>query len=205
MKKTIMALLLLGVTLLGGCSMEQKVTIHQDLSSLSVMDTYTTVAEENAWLAQQGAPEGTSFTQMMTESGYTYVGTKEVEGQQYNWYTMSSQNDVQETKGMFIELTNQKAIKSVASESEMKSQEVNATSSMNYGDMGFYNLTITYPFQVGKTNGSIQPDGCTVVYDLKAMQAQKQGRAYAVSASAVATSDALTIQGVRTKKYTKNR
>lgn len=200
MKKTLVAMWMLGVVLLTGCSMEQKVTINADLSSVTVMDSYTTAAEEKDILKSLGAPDSASYAEMMKESGFMFAGTKTVDGIQYNQYTATSDNTAQDTKDMFVELTNQKAVMDVSSQSETQSQNVSGSASVNYSEMAFCNMTITYPFQVGKTNGILQADGCTVVFDVKQMQLQKVPRAYALSASALAASDKIKIEGVKNNK-----
>lgn len=205
MKKTLVAMWMLGIVLLTGCSMEQKVTINADLSSVTVMDSYTTPAEEKDILKSLGAPDSASYAEMMKESGFTFVGTKTIDGTQYNQYTVTSNNTAQDTKDMFVELTNQKAVMDVSSQSETQSQNVSGTTSMNYSEMGFCNMIITYPFKVAKTNGTLQADGYTVVFDVKQMQIQKVPRAYAISVSGLAESDKITIKGVKNNKaYKKN-
>ena len=203
MKKIFATIWMIGMVLLTGCSMEQKVTINQDLSSVTVMDSYTTSEEEKEILKSLGASEDGSYAELMKESGFTFAGTKVINGVQYNQYTATSNNTVQDTKDMFVEITNQKIVFDVSSKSETQSQNVSGTTSVNYSEMGFCNMAITCPFQVGKTNGTVQEDGCTVVFDVKQMQIAKEPRAYAISASASAGSDTVSIEGVKNKKVYK--
>lgn len=200
MKKKALAAVLLAVVMLTGCSMEQKVTINPDLSSVVSQDTYMTVAEEKEMLADLGADENASFSELMKESGFTFIGTKEINGVVYNQYTATEQKNPQDTKESFIELSNQKAVLDIASESQVQKEDMSSNVSMNYAGMGFCNVTITYPFEVGKTNGALQADGCTVLYDVVELNKQNHSRAYAIAKTALTAADTITVSGVKNNK-----
>ncbi len=203
MRKSILAALVLGVTMLTGCSMEQKMVIHQDLSATATLSAYTTQEEEAQImknLVGAGNEATMTYEDLMKELEMQNDGVKTIRGVAYNCYSMTESATPEETKTSFIELTKEKAVMDIASVSETQTENASGSSEMDLDEMGFCNLMITYPFKVAKTNGTLQPDGCTVVYDMKAMQSKKVSRAYAVSASALKASDNITIKGVKNKK-----
>jgi len=203
MKKGLMAAMLLGVVMLTGCSVEQRVTIKADLSSDVVMDSYTTKAEEDAImqsLKDMGSTEEMTFADMMKSMEFTYSGTEIINGELNNCYTTSAKNTTQETKSMFVELTGKKAVMDISTDSQTATEDVTGTTNVDYNSMGFFYYRVTYPFKVAKSNGQIQPDGYTVLYDIKKMQKKKISRAYALSASAFKNADNITVKGVTNKK-----
>ena len=203
MKKGILAVVLLSMAMLTGCSLEQKVTINSDYSSDVVMDCYTTQADEDAVMEsmrEMGAEEDATFQELMEGSGFAYVGAKQIDGIINNLYRITGKNTAEDTKSMFLELTKQKAVYNVASQMETQTQQMSGSASADYSDMNFFRLTITYPFKVAKTNGQLQEDGRTVVYDIIDMSKNKEARAYALSASALSKSNSVTIKGIKNKK-----
>ena len=203
MKKGVLTAVLLGVIMLTGCSVDQKVTINNDFSSDVVMDCYTTAAEEDAIMQSMydmGADKSTTFQQMMESMEFDCAGTEMINGVENNRYTIESKNSANDTKGMFMELTNQKAVYNIATQTETQTQQMSGSTSMDYGDMGFFRFTVKYPFKVAKANGVLQSDGCTVVYDILDLNKKKVSRIYAIGASALSASDKVTIKGVKNKK-----
>ncbi len=203
MKKRVLAIVVLMVMLLTGCSVDQRVTINNDLSSDVVMDCYTTAAEEDAIMQSMydmGADKSTTYRQLMESMEFTYGGTANIAGAKNSRYSISSKNTANDTKGMFMELTNQKAVYNIATQSETQTQQMSGSTSMDYNDMGFFKFTVKYPFKVAKANGELQADGCTVVYDILDLNKKKVSRIYALSTSALSASDKVTIKGVKNKK-----
>lgn len=203
MKKSILAVLLLGMTLLTGCSVEQKLKINADFTSTVDMDMYTTAEEEDAImqsLSGMGMTEVTSYADLMKQMEFTYSGTQMVNGVSNNVYTSTDSMSAQETKSSFVELSMERAVYDISQQAETATEQASGTTENDISDMGFFYMTITYPFAVGKANGAIQADGCTVKYDIKTLQQQKVNRLYAISKSSMAATDKITIQGVKDKK-----
>ena len=200
--KMMAAVLFLGATLLTGCSVEQRMVINSDFSSTVDMDMYTTSAEEQEILkslAEMGS-EDMTYEELMESMEFSYVGTKEIDGASNNIYTSKETMSAKETKDSFLELTKNRAVYNISEQSETATQQMSGNSSVNYGDMGFFYMTITYPFKVGKANGDIQADGYTVKYDILDLQKKKVPRIYAISKSSLASADKITVKGVKNKK-----
>lgn len=203
MKKRILAVMLLGIALLTGCSVEQKLKINADFSSTVDMDMYTTAEEENAIvqsLSEMGMTEVTSYADLMSQMEFTYKGTQMINGVSNSIYTSTDTMTAQETKSSFVELSAERAVYDISQQAETATEQASGATDGDINDMGFFYMTITYPFAVGKANGEIQADGCTVKYDIKTLQNQKVSRLYALSKSALAASDKITIQGAKDKK-----
>ncbi len=203
MKKGILAVMLLGITLLTGCSVEQKLKINADFSSTSEIDMYTTAQEEDAImqsLAEMGMTEVATYADLMQQMEFTYSGTQVVDGVANNIYTSTESMSSQDTKNSFVELNMYRAVYDISEQAETATEQTAGTTEGDLDDVGFFYMTITYPFEVGKANGIIQPDGYTVKYDVKALQQQKVSRLYAVSKTALAAADKITIQGAKNKK-----
>lgn len=203
MKKGILAAMLLGIVMLTGCSVEQKLKINADFSSTSEIDMYTTAQEEDAImqsLAEMGMTEVTTYADLMEQMEFTYSGTQVVDGTLNNIYTSSGVMSAQETKNSFVELNMYRAVYDISEQAETAQEQAAGATEGDLEDVGFFYMTITYPFEVGKANGAIQPDGYTVKYDVKALQQQKVSRLYAVSKTALAAADKITIQGAKNKK-----
>lgn len=198
MKNGFLAAVLLGIGLLTGCSCEEILVINPDLSSQAELAVYTTPEEEKELMQEQGGE--TTYDTMMTKMGFQAAGTREINGKLNSKYTYRQNQGVTETKDAFVELTNQKAVMNISAESESRSENGNSSSSMDIEDMELYHLVVKHPFQVAATNGTLQADGYTVVYDLKKMHVDKVQRAYAMSASELSKSDVITIKGVKNKK-----
>lgn len=204
MKKEILAVLLLGLTLLTGCSVEQKLKINADFSSTVDMDMYTTAQEEEAImqsLADMGMAEKiTSYAELMEGMEFTYQEALMVNGVRNNIYTSTETMSSQETKSSFLELSTERAVYDLSGQVESVEDQAESVTDNDINDLGFFYMTITYPFTVGKANGAIQADGYTVKYDIKALQQQKANRLYAVSKTALAAADKITIRGAKDKK-----
>lgn len=204
MKKSILTVLMFGVILMTGCSMEMKMSINKDLSSVSELDLYTTEKEEQAILKSVGSSEGlggdVTYADLMESMEFKFAGTKKVDGEKNNIYTMSQPATAEETKNSFIELTGKKAVMNIAENTESQTEIGATTSSTDLSEMGFCYMTIKYPFKVAKTNGKLKADGYTVTYDVLKLQKKKTDRIYALSASALADSKTVTIKGVTNKK-----
>lgn len=202
-KKGILAAVLMGIGLLTGCSYEETLIINKDLSATGTVTCYTTQAEEDDLVKQMGGE--TTYEEMMTGTGFVYEGTEMINGVPNSKYSFSQKMDKTETKKSFIELTTQKAVLDVSAESENQSEYASGSSSLSVQDMDSCRLVIKYPFKVAKTNGKVQSDGYTVVYDIKKMQKSKVQRAYALNASALSKSNTVTIKGVKNKKAYKKQ
>lgn len=203
MKKSILAVLLLGMAMLTGCSVEQKLKINADFSSTSEIDMYTTAQEEDEImksLAEMGMTDATTYAELMESMGCSYSGTKVVSGVENNIYTSKEAMSAQDTKASFVELSKDRAVYDISEQTETAEEQAGAATDGDLSDVGFFYMTITYPFEVGKANGTIQEDGYTVQYDVKALQQQKVDRLYAVSKSALAATDKITIKGAKNKK-----
>ena len=203
MKKGILAVLLLGIAMLTGCSAEQKLKINADFSSTVDMDMYTTAEEEKVILESMlgmGIPEGTTYAELMKQMEFTYAGTQMVNGVSNNIYTSTDSMSAQETKSSFVELSMERAVYDISKQAETATEQASGKTENDISDMGFFYMTITYPFTVGKANGELQADGCTVKYDIKTLQNQNVNRLYAISKSAMAATDKITIQGAKNKK-----
>lgn len=204
MKKSILTLLLCGIVLMTGCSMEMKMTINKDLSSVAELDLYTTEEEEAAILERFESTDGfdkdVTFEKMMEDLEFEFAGTEKVNGKDNNIYTMSEDMSAEETKNSYIELTKKKAVMNIAEYTESQTASASSSSSADMDELGFYYVTIKYPFKVAKTNGKLKADGYTVTYDVQKLQKKKVSRVYALSASALADSNTVTIKGVKNKK-----
>ena len=204
MKKGMFAILLLSITLLTGCCVEQKLVINSDFSSTVDMDMYTTKEEETAimrTLSDMGMSEEIhSYADLMKKMEFTYRGAQMVNGVWNNIYTGRDLMSAQETKSSFAELSMERAVYDISGQAESASNQAQGMADGDINDMEFFYMTITYPFAVGKANGAIQADGYTVKYDVKALLNQKENRLYAISKSALAAADKITIQGVKDKK-----
>lgn len=203
MKKGILTAMLLAVAMLTGCSVEQKIKINADFSSATELDMYTTAQEEDAImqsLSEMGMTGVTSYADLMEQMEYTYSGTEMVNGVSNNIYSATEMNSAQATKSAFLELSKDRAVYDISAQAETATEQAAGATDNDLDDMGFFYMTITYPFEVGKANGTVQADGCTVQYDIKALQKQKVNRLYAVSKSALAAIDSITIKGVKNKK-----
>lgn len=203
MKKSILAVLLFAVAMLTGCSVEQKLKINADFSSTVDMDMYTTAQEEDAIMeifSGMGTTEAPTYADLMKQMQFTYIGTQVVNGVVNNVYTTKDDMSALETKNSFVELSMDRAIYDISEQAETATEQAAATTESDLDDMGFLYMTITYPFEVGKANGSVEPDGYTVKYDVKLLQEQKVNRLYAVSKSAMAAVDRIIIQGAEDKK-----
>ena len=204
MKKGFLAVLLLSVALLTGCAAEQKLKINADFSSTVDMDMYTTSQEEEAImqsLSDMGMTENiTSYADLMEGMEFTYRGAQMVNGVLNNIYTSKDTMSAQETKASFLELSMERAVYDISGQVESAENQAEGVTDNDINDMEFFYMTITYPFAVGKANGAIQADGYTVKYDIKALQQQKANRLYAVSKSALAAADKITIRGAKDKK-----
>ena len=203
MKKGILAMILLAITLLTGCSMEQKLKINADFSSTVDMDMYTSAEEEKSImqsLSEMGMTEATSYADLMKQMEFTYCGTQMVNGVSNNIYTSTDSMSAQETKSSFVELGMERAVYDISQQAQTAEDQAAGKTEGDINDLGFFYMTITYPFQVGKANGAVQADGCTVKYDIKVLQQQKANRLYAISKSALAAADKITIQGAKDKK-----
>lgn len=202
MKKSLLAVLLLAFAMLTGCSAEQKLKINADFTSVSQEDIYTTAEEEAAIMQMltdgEQAPDMT-YDEFMKEMGYTFAGTAVVNGESNNIYSATKELTADETKAKFLVLDKERALYDISSASSEEVPESTDTAEAEES-LGFSYLTITYPFAVGKANGAIQPDGCTVKYDMLALNKQKVTRVYAVSKSVLAAADKITIKGVKNKK-----
>ncbi len=202
MKKSLLAMLLLAIAVLTGCSAEEKLKINADFSSVSQQDIYTTAEEEAAIMQMltegQESPDMT-YEELMTEMGYTFAGTAVVNGETNNIYSATSELSADETKEKFLVLDKERALLDITSASNTANEETEDMPEAEEG-VGFSYMTITYPFAVGKANGEIQSDGCTVKYDVLALNKQKVTRIYALSKSVVAAADQITIKGVKDKK-----
>jgi len=202
MKKGLLAMLMLAIAVLSGCSAEQKLKINADFSSVCQEDIYTTAKDEEAvmeLLTSGDEDSDITFDEFMTELGYSFAGTAVVNGETNNIYSATTEMSADETKEKFLVLDKERALYDISSaKSEETAVAPEATETED--GVGFSYLTITYPFAVGKANGEIQADGCTVKYDMLALDKQKVTRIYALSKSVLASADGIVIKGVKDKK-----
>ncbi|MBQ8527413.1 MAG: hypothetical protein IJ429_02980 [Lachnospiraceae bacterium] len=203
MRKSIFAILILGLVTMTGCGAEQKVTISPDFSSNVVMEMYTTAEEEEAILEDMkelGSTEDMTYAQLMESMEFSYAGKKTIDGVTNSCYSSSAKNTAAKTKSMFVELTKEKAVYDISADAQTANKDFTSNSSMNMEGMKFFYFTVTYPFKVAKANGTIQSDGYTVQYDILELQKKKVSRIYALSNTAFAGTDKITVKGVKNKK-----
>lgn len=199
MKKRWLAIFLFAIAMLTGCSAEQKLTINADFSSVCQEDIYTTAADEDAIvkLFSSGSQDSEiTYDEIMKEMDFSFAGTAVVNGEVNNIYSATQEKSADETKKEFLVLDKERALYDFSTAEREGSDDVTEET----GGMDFSYLTITYPFAVGQANGEIQSDGCTVKYDLLALEKQKATRIYALSKSVLAAADNITISGVKDKK-----
>ncbi len=199
MKKTFLAIVTLGVILLTGCSMEQKVTIHQDFSSDVVMDVYTTSDDEEK-IMNTVLTGYETYADFMEQTGFQYLGVKMVNGKRNNVYSGTSKNSVADTNDIFETLSHEKAIMNLADSDIEMAKLIGQSFGQGIENIEFLRLNITYPFKVVKANGVVQADGYTVVYDVKDLVMKNVSQIYAYSASALKGADKITIKGVKNKR-----
>ncbi len=202
MKKSLLAVLLLAFAMLTGCSAEQKLKINSDFTSVSQEDIYTTAEEEEAIMQMLTDGEQAldmTYEEFMKEMGYTFAGTAVVDGVTNNIYSANAELSAVETKAKFLVLDKERALYNISSTTGEETTVPEDTEDAEDA-VGFSYLTITYPFAVGKANGEIQSDGCTVKYDVLALNKQKVTRVYALSKSVLAAADKITVKGVKDKK-----
>lgn len=206
-KKVLVALTTLCITLLTGCGMHAKLEINPDLSGTVAMELDTTSEEEKQieqyMNSQQGSTSKT-YAEIMKEMKFTANGTKVLNGKEHNSYLLSQQATAEEMKSSFLELTHEKAVMNIAQESQATG-DVNTNVNTNLSGLDAYDISVKLPFVVAKTNGTLQADGQTVVFDILKLYQSGTERIYAMSQSAVAQEGAIRISGVKDKKaYKKN-
>ena len=208
MKKRIaVALTTLCITLLTGCGMSAKMEINPDLSGTVSMEVDTTSEEEKQieqYMNSQQGSTSTTYADMMKEMEFTANGTKVLNGKEHNSYLLSQQATAEDMKSSFLELTHEKAVLNIAQESQTTG-DVNANVNTNLSGLDAYDIRVKFPFVVAKTNGTLQADGQTVVFDILKLYQSGTERIYAMSQSAVEKEGKIEISGVKDKKaYKKN-
>ena len=192
MKKRIaVALTTLCIILLTGCGMSAKMEINPDLSGTVSMEVDTTSEEEKQieqYMNSQQGSTAKTYAEIMKEMEFTANGTKVLNGKEHNSYILSQKASAKEMKSSFLELTGDKAVMSIAQDSQTSTSQIDANMTSDLDGLDGYEIVISFPFQVAKTNGEVQADGKTVRFDAVKLVKEKTDRIYAMSAKAVAQS-----------------
>jgi len=201
-KRILVALTTLCITLLTGCGMSAKMEINPDLSGTVSMEVDTTGEEEKQieqYMNSQPGSTSTTYADMMNEMEFTANGTKVLNGKEHNSYVLSQKVTAKEMKSSFLELTGDKAVMNIAQDSQTSTSRIDANMAGDPDGLDGYDIVISFPFQVAKTNGELQPDGKTVRFDAVKLVKEKTDRIYAMSAQAVAQAGKIKVSGVKNK------
>lgn len=203
MKKRIaVALTTLCITLLTGCGMSAKMEINPDFSGTVSMEVDTTSEEEKQieqYMNSQQGSTAKTYAEIMKEMEFTANGTKVLNGKEHNSYILSQKASAKEMKSSFLELTGDKAVMSIAQDSQTSTSQIDANMTSDLDGLDGYEIVISFPFQVAKTNGEVQADGKTVRFDAVKLVKEKTDRIYAMSAKVVAQSGKIKVSGVKNK------
>lgn len=186
--------------LCSGCGVEESITIRKDFSSRISVKYYTTDQEEAAIAKEL---DGANYEQLMQEAGCTYLGKENLDGIWHNVYQLTQKMSKADTKDSFATLNKHQAVLGVADADEVFDEffgtEEYPENYLSFLRTGHVMLKIKYPFSVYKTNGTLQPDGCTVQYAMKDIKGSE--RVYAVDSKKVANVRKCTLSGVKNKGY----
>lgn len=191
MKQKLATAAVCAVTCLTGCGYEMEVAVNPDLSYQAVNHIYFTEAEKSGFEQEYDC----SLETELQENGFTYAGKETVDGvEQYHYFA----DQDMETLGMDAFIINEKN----------KNVILTAESAKTYTDIGTTSVTndwteytravysVKCPFRVYDTNGVLQADGQTVVYDLTKMS-KSAPRGWAVASSAVKNASGVTVKGAK--------
>ena len=135
MKKRIaVALTTLCITLLTGCGMSAKMEINPDLSGTVSMEVDTTSEEEKQieqYMNSQQGSTAKTYAEIMKEMEFTANGTKVLNGKEHNSYILSQKASAKEMKSSFLELTGDKAVMSIAHDSQTSTSQIDANMTSN--------------------------------------------------------------------------
>ncbi|TGY95428.1 hypothetical protein E5329_14775 [Petralouisia muris] len=179
-----------------GCGMEETIIVNPDLSAQAVVNYYTTSQEEAAVAKELG--EGYTYEQLMEEAGCTYLGTEERDGTVHNVYQSTQKMSRADSKDSFVVLTQDQAVLDIGGFEEIQKEILGGEdfpNSLKFLNTEDITVKVKYPFQVYKTNGILQEDGCTVFYPLNTIKNKE--RIYAVRTSKCAKTGTCTIKGVK--------
>ena len=162
MKKKGIAVVLLAaliLTLLCGCSTELSMTLNADGTGSMTQ----TVLIEKEYTEGDGVTLDKTFTyEDVTVDGKAYKkGTKSV--------TFSSVNAIPDMDGYQLAFDENSFYMRNAEGSDVSGEAATGMTSEEFKEIYQYNCTITFPYEVKKTNGTIQPDQKTVVWDCDQM------------------------------------
>lgn len=179
-----------------GCGMEEIIIVNSDYSAQAVVKYYTTSQEEAAIAKELG--EGYTYEQLMKEADCTYLGTEERDGRVHNVYQNTQKMSKAESKDSFTVLTKDQVVLDVNGFEEIQKEILGGEDfpkSLKFLNTKDITVKVRYPFQVYRTNGILQEDGCTVFYPLNEIKGKE--RIYAVRTAKCANTGTCTIKGVK--------
>ena len=101
--------------------MSAKMEINPDLSGTVSMEVDTTSEEEKQieqYMNSQQGSTAKTYAEIMKEMEFTANGTKVLNGKEHNSYILSQKASAKEMKSSFLELTGDKAVMSIAQDSQ---------------------------------------------------------------------------------------
>lgn len=189
MKKMYLFLIPVVLLLLSGCGERMYITINPDMTfSAKYERLFSNDTELNSPVV-----EGMTVGDLLEEMGMK-KDTVVIDGVTYTRFSVSEDNDydIRKTEGLFSEFTEERSVMSSATLKSLISE------GQDLGMMELDQFIVKYPYKVTSSNGDIQSDGYTVIYDLNVI---KSDRLYSVFTENSSIGNTVTLTGAKSGKW----